>query len=96
MDEAARLLEERKQLLIARSSLQRLQLQQGVQALRSSATPRAALSLARASPLRSAILGGLMLVAGRQRVARLVSAAMAAVAIAKAVRAATAWLRSRR
>ena len=85
-------LAERKQLLIARSRLHRLELQHGMLALRRSiATPMAALSIAASPPVRPLLFSALMFVAGRGRLARWLRGAMALITAVKVVRAASGY-----
>lgn len=75
----------RKELLIARSRLHRLQLQHQTRSLRRSiARPATMLSLAASAPVRPLLFSALLFIAGRGRMARILRGAMAALAIAKA------------
>lgn len=73
----------RKELLLARSSVQRLRIAHEVDALRRSLHwPRAGLALAALPPVRSALFGLMVGLAGRSRTARLVrGAALAMLAV---------------
>ena len=93
MNESLRELGERKQLLVARSRLHRLELQHHLGELRQSfARPRAALSLAASPAVRPLVLSALMALLGGGRVARLLKGALAALAAAKALRAIYGWM----
>lgn len=83
----------RKQLLLARSTLHRLELQQGARSLRGSlAAPKTAFAIAASPPGRKLLLSALVLLAGRGRVSRLLRGAML---VTVAVQAGRAWLHSR-
>ena len=87
----------RKELLLARSRLHRLELQHEARSLkRALFTPRSALALAKSAPARPLLLSALMFVIGRGRLARVVRGAMTALAVLKAVRAASALMPSPR
>lgn len=77
----------RKQLLLARSRLHRLELQHGIIALRESFfQPKSMLSMATSGPMRPMLLSVLMMVVGRGRLGRIVRGALAALTVVKAVR----------
>lgn len=81
----------RKQLLIARSRLHRLQVQHHVRLLRQSlARPMTALSIAASPPVRPLLFSALTFVVGRGRLMRLVRRALAALTAIKVARAAWA------
>lgn len=83
----------RKQLLLARSTLHRLELQHGARSLRRSlVAPKTALAIAASPPGRKLLLSALVLLAGRGRASRLLRGAML---VTVAVQAGRAWLRSR-
>jgi hypothetical protein len=87
---------ERKQRLLARSTLYRLTLQRDIEALRGALrSPRALLSASGLPPVRSLLFGTLLLVAGRGGLAGLLRAAMTVLALVKAGRAAAGWMKSR-
>lgn len=74
----------RKQMLVARSALQRLEVTAQVAALREDLRPpKLVATLARSSPARSALLGLALLVAGRGRLARYLRIAATATAFAR-------------
>ena len=78
----------RKQLLIARSRLHRLELQHGIIALRESFfQPRSMLSMATSGPMRPLLFSALLMLVGRGRFGGLVRGAMAALTLVKALRA---------
>jgi hypothetical protein len=80
----------RKQLLIARSRLHRLQIQHELQSLRRSLVrPMTVLSIAASPPVRPLLFSALMFVLGRGRLSRLLRRAMTAMTIVKIVRAAS-------
>lgn len=82
-------LSERKQLLVARATLQRLRLRQESRELRRLlVAPRNVLAIAASPPVRSLAIGALMLALGRGRAAGLVRGAMTALAIVKGLRVA--------
>jgi hypothetical protein len=85
MNDELRLLATRKQLLVARSRLHRLELIHETRALRRSmARPATWLSIG--SPAaRPLFAGALMLLIGRHRLSRLLRVATAAIAIARVV-----------
>jgi hypothetical protein len=94
MSERGRELAARKELLLARSRLHRLELQQGVEGLkRAWSAPRSMLSLAASPALRPLVLGAITLVLGRSRVGKLLRMALAALAMAKTVAAVTRSLK---
>jgi hypothetical protein len=96
MSERLHALAERKQLLLAQSRLQRLELQHHLSELRQSLfKPRAALSFAASPAVRPLVISALLAIVGRGRLSRLVKGAMAALAAVKAARAVLAWARSR-
>jgi hypothetical protein len=73
-----------KEVLVARSSLQRLKIGRDVDALRESLQWRRALGTAASMPqVRSLLFGVLLLAAGRGRLARMVRMAATALAVAK-------------
>ena len=85
----------RKQLLVAQSTLYRLQLVHESRVLRRSLfTPRTALSVATSAPVRPLIFSALLLVVGRGRLARLIRGAMMILTVVKVVRAAAGWVHS--
>lgn len=93
MSRAREELAARKQLLLARSALHRLELQHGARSLRRSlVAPKTALAFAASPPGRKLLLSALVLLAGRGRVSRLLRAAML---VTVAVQAGRVWLRSR-
>ena len=93
MNETLRAFGERKQLLLARSRLHRLELQHQLGELRRSfARPRAALSLAASPAVRPLVLSALMALLGRGRAARLLKGALAALAVAKMLRSIYGWM----
>lgn len=83
MSSAQERLAQRKRLLLARSSLQRLEIARELDALRAALRwPRAGLALAASPPVRKALLGLLLGFAGRGRLSRLLRmAAFAVVAV---------------
>lgn len=86
MNSSRELLALRKELLVARASLQRLKVGHELDALRESLRwPRAVAAVAASAPVRSMLFGLLLLVLGRGRVASLVRAAAGAVALVKLV-----------
>src|SRR3954462_15519762 len=85
----------RKQLLLARSRLHRLQLRHETAVLRRSlATPRGLASIALSAPVRPLLFSALLMIAGRGRLSRVVKGAMAGLPSAQAVRAAMAAKRN--
>jgi len=76
-----------KDLLVARGALQRLRILQEAAALGESFRgPKTLLAVAASTPVRTALFGLLLLVAGRGRVARGVSIAAVVIALAKLAR----------
>ncbi len=74
----------RKEVLLARSALQRLTLARDVQALREGLRwPRAAAAIASSPASRSLLLGALVLLAGRGRIARLLRNVGLALGVAR-------------
>jgi hypothetical protein len=87
MSERSAELAARREMLVARSNLHRLQLQHHASALRQSLVrPATFLSLASSSPVRPLLFSALTLIAGKGRFARILSFAMTAFAVLKAVR----------
>ncbi len=87
----------RKEALVARASLQRVTIGHGVDTLRESLrVPRAAKAILASPQGRSAVLGLLLLLAGRGRVARLVRLAAGALAVVKIAGAIAASSQERR
>jgi hypothetical protein len=87
MSDRAAELAARREMLVARSNLHRLQLQHHSASLRLSLTrPATLLSLATSAPVRPLLFSALTLIAGRGRFARILSFAMTALAVIKAVR----------
>lgn len=84
MSSRRELLALRREVLVARASLQRVAIARDVETLRGSLRwPRAAASIA-ASPLaRSLVFGALVLIAGRGRVGRLIRLAATALSAMK-------------
>ena len=77
----------RKQLLLARSRLHRLELQHGIIALRESFfQPKSMLSMATSAPARPLLFSALMMLVGRGRFGGLVRGAMAVLTLVKAFR----------
>lgn len=86
MNSPRELLALRKEVLVARASLQRLKIGGELDALRESLRwPRAVAAIAASPQGRSVLFGLLLLLAGRGRVARLVRAGAGAVALVKLV-----------
>lgn len=84
MGSAREFLALRKEVLVARASLQRLKIGVELDALREDLRwPRFAVAIAASPPGRSALLGALLLVAGRGRATRLIRIAAGALALAK-------------
>lgn len=84
MAERATLLEARRQVLVARSAVQRLEIARDVHALRASfSAPRTALALAASAP----VIALLARLAGRGRFARLVRVAAVGFAVVRVARA---------
>lgn len=84
MNSPRELLALRKEVLVARASLQRLKVGHELEALREGMRwPRAVAAIATSPPVRSLLFGLLLLVVGRGRVARLVRLGAGAVALAK-------------
>ena len=84
MSSELELLELRKNVLVARASLQRLKIGVELQVLREDLRwPRAVATIAKSRPVRSALFGGLLVLVGRGRLARFIAAAAAALALAK-------------
>ena len=84
MNSRQELLALRREVLVARSALQRLKIGRDVDALRESLQWSRALRAAASSPpVRSVLFGVLLLVAGSGRLARMVRTAAAALAVAK-------------
>ena len=95
MSEKLEVLAARKQLLVARSTLCRLQLVHESHALRRSlTTPRGIFSIATSAPVRPLLFSALLLVAGRSRFARLLRGAMMVLTVIKIVRAAAGFVQS--
>jgi hypothetical protein len=89
-------LHSRKQLLLARCNLQRLQVSHhSLQLRRSLTTPRTAFAIASSPPGRSLLLGMLTLALGRTRVAGFLRVALAGLGIARTLGAAAAWMSQR-
>jgi hypothetical protein len=85
VNSALELLALRKEVLVARAALQRLQVRREIEVIREDLRwPRALVAIAASRPARSALLGALVVLAGRGRLARLVGAAAAVTAIVKA------------
>jgi hypothetical protein len=77
----------RKELLIARSRLHRVELQHGIIALRESFfQPKSMLSMATSGPVRPLLFSALMMLVGRGRFGGVVRGALAALTVVKAVR----------
>jgi hypothetical protein len=94
MSESLGELAARKQLLVARSRLHRLQVQHEVRLLRQSlARPMTALSVATSPSVRPLLLGALTFMVGRGRLMRLVRRAMTALTVIKVARAAWTMFR---
>jgi hypothetical protein len=90
MSSELELLELRKNVLVARASLQRLKIGVELQVLREDLRwPRAVSAIAKSRPVRTALFGGLLVLVGRGRLARFVAAAAAALALAKVAAAFT-------
>lgn len=88
MNSARELLALRKELLVARSSLQRLKIARDLGALHESLRwPHAAAVIAASPPARSVLFGLLLLLGGRGRFTRMLRGAAAILAVAK-----LAWL----
>jgi hypothetical protein len=86
MSENARMLADRKRMLIARSRLHRLEMQHGMQQLRQSmARPKTVFAFASSAPVRPLIFSALTYALGRGRFGKLLRGAMAALAVAKVV-----------
>jgi hypothetical protein len=84
MSDAARDLALRKELLLARSSLYRLKLQGEVEAVRRSLSwPRAGMAIVSAGPARKLAFDLAVDVVGRDRVARYLTMAHRALAVAR-------------
>jgi len=84
VNSARELLALRKEVLVARASLQRLKIGSELEALREDLRwPRAVAAIATSRAIRSALFGGLLILAGRGRAARLVRAAAAVAALIK-------------
>ena len=80
-------LAERKELLIARSRLHRVELQLGIIALRESFfQPKSMLSMATSGPVQPLIFSALMMLVGRGRFGGVVRGALAALTVVKAIR----------
>ena len=95
MSEKLEALAARKQLLVARSTLYRLQLVHESDALRRSlTTPRGIFSIATSAPVRPLLFSALLFVAGRSRFARLVRGAMMVLTVVKVLRAAAGFVQS--
>lgn len=95
MSEKIEALAARKQLLVARSSLHRLQLVHEARMLRRSLiTPRSIYSIAASAPVRPLLFSALLFVAGRTRFARLIRGAMIVLTVVKVVRAAAGLMES--
>jgi len=78
----------RKQLLIARSRLHRLELQHGIIALRESFfQPKSMLSMATSGPVRPLLFSALLMLVGRGRFGGLVRGAMAALTVLRSIKA---------
>jgi hypothetical protein len=87
MSERLARLAARRRLLLARSELHRLELRHGFGLLqRSLLEPRNALALAASAPVRPLLFGAVLLALGRRRLGRMLRGAMAALALAKALR----------
>src|SRR4051812_14530792 len=77
----------RKEMLIARSRLHRVELQHGIIGLRESLfQPKSMLSMATSGPMRPLLLSVLMMVVGRGRFGGVVRGALAALTVVKAIR----------
>ena len=88
MSDDLALLAARKELLLARSRLHRLELRRQAGALRESVLrPQTALAIVASAPVRPLLLGVLLLALGRGRLSRLASAAAGALALIQAARA---------
>jgi hypothetical protein len=84
MSSASELLALRKEVLLARSSLQRLKIARDAGALRESLRwPRAAAAVVASPQGRSVLFGALLLLAGRGRFARLVRGTAAIVGLGR-------------
>ncbi len=84
MNSRSELLALRKQVLVARSAMLRVKLVGDVSAVRAGLRlPRMAAGVAASPRARSMLVGGLMLLAGRTRLARIVRRLAAAAAIAR-------------
>jgi len=94
MSESLGELAARKQLLIARSRLHRLQVQHDVRLLRQSlARPLTALSIAASPSVRPLLFSALTFLVGRGRLMRVVRRAMTALTVIKVARGAWAMFR---
>jgi hypothetical protein len=77
----------RKELLLARSRLHRLELQHGIVAWRESFfQPKSMLSMATSGPMRPMLFSLLTLIVGRGKLGGFVRAAMAAFTVVRALR----------
>lgn len=84
MSSPRELLALRKEVLVARATLQRLKVACEVEALRENLRwPRAVAAIAASPPARSALFGLLLLVTGRGRLARFVRIAAATLALTR-------------
>jgi hypothetical protein len=91
MSESLGELAARKQLLVARSRLHRLEVQHELRSLRRSLTrPMTALAIAASPSVRPLLFSALLFVVGRGRLSRLVRRAMTVLTVVKVARAAWA------
>ena len=83
MSESTRALAARRELLLARSRLRRLELLHESEMLRRSLVrPSTIFSIARSSPVRPLVFSALLMVAGQGRLAKIIRVASSLVAIA--------------
>lgn len=95
MSDSPGLLAARKHLLVARSSLYRLKMQQELGTLRESLRwSRAGAALATSPPARSLLFGLIVLILGRRRLGRLIWGAGRAILLLKLARGVAALLRA--
>lgn len=96
MNDERELLHLRRDVLAARASMLRLRAVRELALARESVTWRELGGAIRTSPIaRSAVLGTLVLIAGRRRITRIVELALASLAIAKTVMLVGKLVRSR-